>query len=156
MILDSTVFPFFISMIVLIAILLVVGVHVWRNFYAMLFVIPVSLFCGVYGYNTITDVLGYSIKDTIPDHSLYLKHIVNDDEEIIYVWVVPPGKSKPKGIEIPATKSNKQKMEQARRGVQAGIKQGIEQKKSKPGEQNDGEYIIYNFTIKHLPNKNAD
>lgn len=153
MILDSTVFPFFISMIVLLAILLIVGVHVWRNFYAMLFLIPISLFCGVYGYNTITDVLGYSIKDTIPDNSLYLNHMNSNTEEIIYVWIVPPGKSKPKGVEIPATENNKRKMEQARQGAQAGIKQGIQSRKSRPGEIQEGEYQIYNFTIKHLPKK---
>lgn len=155
MILDSTVFPFFVSMIVLIAILLVVGVHVWRDFYAMLFVIPVSLFCGVYGYNTITDVLGYSIKDTIPDQSLYVSHIVSSDDETIFVWIIPPGKLKPKGVEIPATEENKKQMSQARKSSQSGIKQGIEQKKQRPGEKNTGEYMIYNFTIKHLPKKDG-
>lgn len=156
MILDSTVFPFFISMIVLLAILLIVGVQVWRNFYAMLLLIPVSLFCGVYGYNTITDVLGYSVKDTIPDDSLYLGHLTSSNDEIIYVWIVPPGKQKPKGVEIPATESNKRKMEQARQGSQSGIKQGIRQRKSRPGEINSGEYQIYNFTIKHLPKKDTN
>ena len=111
---DYNLFPFFASMILLIIIVLAIGVHFYRNALIMFVVIPVAMFCAFTGYNTITQMLGYPIKQEIPEESLYLNHIENSDGTELYVWVLEPERMMPKNYSIPATDSNKKQMQRAK------------------------------------------
>ena len=145
---DYNLFPFFASMILLIIIVLAIGVHFYRNALIMFVVIPVALFCAFTGYNTITQMLGYPIKQEIPEESLYLNHIKNNDGTELYVWVLEPERMMPKNYSIPATDSNKKQMQRAKGRTDKGINQKIgKYKKLRPGADNSGEYLTYDFTV---------
>jgi len=114
----------------------------------MFVVIPVALFCAFTGYNTITQMLGYPIKQEIPEESLYLNHIENNDGTELYVWVLEPERMMPKNYSIPATDSNKKQMQRAKGRTDKGINQKIgKYKKLRPGADNSGEYLTYDFTV---------
>ena len=145
---DFNLLPFFASMLVLTLIVLGIGVHFYRNTLIMFIVIPIALFCAFTGYNTITTMLGYPIKQTIPEESMYLSHIENADGTELYVWVLEPKRMMPKNFNIPATDSNKKQMQRAKNRSAKGIAQQLGKYNSlRPGEKNTGEYLTYDFTI---------
>ena len=145
---DWNLLPFFASMLVLTLIVLAIGVHFYRNALVMFVVIPVALFCAFSGYNTITTMLGYPVKQTIPEESMYLNHIENADGTELYVWVLEPKRMMPKNFSIPATEQNKKQMQRAKGKKGKGINQLIGKDETKrPGEKNDGDYMVYDFAI---------
>ena len=145
---DWNLLPFFASMLVLTLVVLAIGVHFYRNALVMFVVIPVALFCAFSGYNTITTMLGYPVKQTIPEESMYLNHIENSDGTELYVWVLEPKRMMPKNFSIPATEQNKKQMQQAKGKKGKGINQLIGKAETKrPGEKNDGDYMVYDFAI---------
>ena len=145
---DWNLLPFFVSMLVLTLIVLAIGVHFYRNALVMFVVIPVALFCAFSGYNTITTMLGYPVKQTIPEESMYLNHIENSDGTELYVWVLEPRRMMPKNFSIPATEQNKKQMQRAKGQKGKGINQLIGKYKSdRKGEKNDGDYMVYDFAI---------
>ncbi len=145
---DWNLLPFFVSMIILTLVVLVIGVHFYRNVLVMFVMIPVALFCAFTGYNTITTMLGYPVKQTIPEHSLYINHIENQDGSELYVWVLEPERMMPKNYSIPATDKNKKQMQRAKGKTGKGINQTISRTKSdRSGENNDGDYMVYDFVI---------
>lgn len=145
---DFNLLPFFASMLVLTLIVLGIGVHFYRKTLIMFVVIPVALFCVFTGYNTITSMLGYPVKQTIPEESLYLSHIENSDGTELYVWVLEPDRMMPKNYIMPATDSNKKQMQKAKDRSSNGISQKLGKYKSlRPGEKNSDEYLTYDFTV---------
>ena len=145
---DFNLLPFFASMLVLTLIVLGIGVHFYRNALVMFIVIPVALFCAFSGYNTITTMLGYPIKHIIPEDSMYLNHIENGDGSELYVWVLEPERMMPKHYSIPATDENKKQMQRAKGRTDKGINQQIGKYKSeRSGERNEGDYMVYDFSI---------
>lgn len=144
---DYTLLPFFSSMIILTLIILAIGIHFWRNVLVMFIVIPVAFFCAFSGYNTIVNVLGYPVQQSIPEDSLYVKHIESMDGTELYVWVIEPNKVKPKNFRIPATDKNKKTMDSASDRSEKGVPQQIGEDKDQNGELNLGEYRTYDFTI---------
>ena len=151
---DFNLLPFFISMSVLIIIILAIGIHFYRNALVMFVVTPVAIFCAFTGYNTITNMLGYPIKQTIPEESLYLNHIENVDGTELYVWVLEPERMMPKNYSIPASDSNKKQMQRAKDRSQNGVAQQLGKYKSiRPGEKNTGEYLTYDFTVNNQGKK---
>ena len=145
---DFNLLPFFASMLVLTLIVLGIGVHFYRNAMIMFILIPVALFCAFTGYNTITNMLGYPVTQTIPEESMYLMHVENGDGTELYVWVLEPERMMPKNYNIPATDENKKQMHRARDRTEKGINQQIGKYKSeRRGETNDGDYMTYDFSI---------
>ena len=145
---DFNLLPFFASMLVLTLIVLGIGVHFYRNALIMFIVIPVALFCAFTGYNTITTMLGYPVKQTIPEESMYLNHVENADGTELYVWVLEPERMMPKNYSIPVTAENKKQMQRAKGRQEKGINQQIGKYKSdRLGDKNDGDYLTYDFTI---------
>jgi hypothetical protein len=135
-------------MLVLTLIILAIGVHFYRNALVMFVVIPVALFCAFSGYNTITTILGYPVKQTIPEESMYIHHIENSDGTELYVWVLEPRRMMPKNFSIPATEQNKKQMQRAKGQKGKGINQLIGKAETKRlGEKNNGDYMVYDFTI---------
>jgi len=148
MMFDYNLLPFFISMIVFNIIVLAIGVYFWRNDLIMFVIIPIAFFCAFTGYKTITTMLGYPVKQTIPEESLYLSHIENTDGSELYVWVLEPERMMPKNYSIPATDSNKKQMQRAKDRTQNGVAQQLGRYKSiRPGDKNTGEYLTYDFSI---------
>ena len=145
---DFNLLPFFASMLILTLIVLGIGVHFYRNTLVMFIVIPVALFCAFTGYNTITTMLGYPVNQTIPEESMYLNHIENNDGSELYVWVLETERMMPKNYSIPATDENKKQMQRAKGRTDKGINQQIGKYKSnREGDKNDGDYMTYDFTI---------
>jgi hypothetical protein len=93
-------------------------------------------------------MLGYPVKQTIPEDSMYLNHIENADGSELYVWVLEPERMMPKNYSVPATKENKKQMQRAKGRTDKGINQQIGKYKSeRKGETNDGDYMTYDFSI---------
>jgi len=149
MVFDLSLLPLFISATILFSILLVVAMHIWKNFYAMLFLIPLSMTCIIFAYQDVVDVLGYPVSHTIPNDSIYVHHIQRF--QYIYVWVIEPGKDEPKSFRIDANPKSEKAFDSAQRKSSNGITQGIEN--SNGGEINLGEYQTYDFQIRHRINK---
>lgn len=147
---DYNLLPFFVSMVLLVFIFLAIGIHFYRNTVVMFIIIPVAMFCTFFGYNTITNLLGYPVQQSIPEEAMYLSHIQNGDGTELYVWVLEPERLQPKNFRIPATEQNKKQFQTANARSKNGIPQLIKPEKKKGdrlGETNDGDYLTYDFTI---------
>lgn len=149
MVFDLSLFPLFISATILFSILLIIAMHIWKNFYAMLLLIPLSMACIIFAYQDIVDVLGYPVSHSIPNNSIYVHHI--QGSEYIYVWVLEPNKIEPKAFRVDSDSKNEKAFDSAQRKSSNGIKQGIENNGN--AEENRGKYKVYDFQIRHRINK---
>ena len=146
---DLNLLPFFLSMIALTVIVLAIGIHFWRNTLIMFIIIPVALFCAFSGYNTVVNILGYPVQQTIPEDALYLSHVQNGDGTELFVWVIEPEQMLPKNFRIPATDNNKKQMKKAQGQSSSGVPQVIRPGgKERDGKRyNPGEYRAYDFQV---------
>ena len=149
MVFDHNLFPLYSSLFLLTLVVLIIGVNVWKNWYAMLAIVPISLICGIIAYNTITNILGYPISEELKDNSLYLSHIESLEGEYIFVWIIEPKDIKPKAIQIPNTANNEEQLDKARQRGKQGIKQGLRksEKSNVTSNSRSGNLISYDFQV---------
>jgi hypothetical protein len=149
MMFDTQLISLFASVVLLVLTMLIIGVHVYRNLIIMMLVIPVCLFCSFSVYKTVTTVLGYPVLQSISEKSIYLSHVQSYDDKWLYVWVMEPGDYRPKSFKIINTDSNRKQMEKAKQRQGDGVPTEILKNngKNRQGEENAGDYLIYDFSI---------
>ena len=122
--------PLFISLFFLAVVVLWLAIHNYKNVTITAVIIPLTLLATVVSYMTVDKLLGYPIKATMAEESLYLSHIESPDSERIFVWIIEPGSSKPRSISIINTDNNRKAMADAKAKTEAGVKQKMRKKPS--------------------------
>ena len=153
--------PLFISLFFLAVVVLWLAIHNYKNVTITAVIIPLTLLATVVSYMTVDKLLGYPIKATMAEESLYLSHIESPDSERIFVWIIEPGSSKPRSISIINTDNNRKAMADAKAKTEAGVKQKMRKKPSEWERKSDenseqsnqvmtegGEWETYDFQIR--------
>lgn len=148
-ILDIQLLPILAALGFLSVIVLWTIIKFHKNTLVIAILIPLTIAAFTTTYITLENVLGYPITQEMKDDTLYIEHLVSENNNVIYVWILEPGGTVPRSIIIPLTKENKKELKKAKQQQGQGIPQLIKQKGAKGplgvGETDGGEYETYNF-----------
>ncbi len=125
-----------------------------ERFFTPVFVlIPAVFLCVYVSWATVSNLLGYPVATDIPNKSIYLAHVVNEEKNVIYVWVKAPADDKPRLFEIPKTQNNEKQMAKSKQKAENGVPQELmkkaKEKKGVGGRTRGGEYMTYDFNVGH-------
>lgn len=154
-IISKDMIPVLVTLFVLALVTLVTIAYVSRErfFIPVFIIIPTIFFCVYISWATISNLLGFPVATDIPDKSIYLAHVVNEEENVVYVWAKAPKDDKPRLFEIPNTKNNQKQMNEAKKRSGDGIPQVLAKKpKDKLGNSGrtpGGDYQRYDFNVGH-------
>ncbi len=154
-IISQDMIPVLVTLFVLALVTLVTIAYVSREkfFFPVFIIIPTIFLCVYVSWATISNLLGFPVATQIPDQSIYLAHVVNEEEDVVYVWAKSPKDNKPRLYEIPNTDNNQKQMNEAKRRAGEGIPQVLakkpQERKGNSGRTPGGDYQRYDFNVGH-------
>lgn len=122
----SELTAFYVAVALMTVGILYVGIYLVRSRW-MFAVIPFMIGSAITSYVTLESILGYPVRDEVPEESLYISHLSLENE--IVFWLLIPGENEPKAIKVPATDEQKQKAQKAQKKTEGGIPQVMRRKK---------------------------
>ena len=139
--------PVLIALISLSTVMLWIAIKNYKNLFAMMIIIPLTIFSGWTVYTTIDKLLGYPVVESFTEESIYISHVESLDGDWLFVWIFKPVDTRPKAIMVPNSENNKETMEEAKARSEGGIPQVIKSKKDNNGQTNGGEIERYDFQM---------
>ena len=137
--------PFFISMFLMTAVILWIGVIMRKHTVVMAVLIPIVLGSTAISYTTIQRLLGYPIEKTLIDESFYLYHIESIDSKYIFVWLIEPGDLNQRALVFANTDDNRKQAEKAKQAQGEGKSQALKNAPTGNGQTSNAEFEMYNF-----------
>ena len=108
----------------------------------LLYVIPLSIFFIVGTYFYIDSILGYATEKKEEKQFVLLSYFIPPAEDGIYLWIILKGEEEPKGIIIPYSREDHEKLDGARKKMADGMAMSglmaTEEKQTNGSGQEDG------------------